>query len=114
MSKFNEWNKKYQPTIQTAGIVLVFLTLVVLIWQTVLTRSELKRNSQNAFNEALPKFKVTIEKSENAVVDEFIFSCVNQDYDLQKVEIVILNDATPSYFSTYSKKISTSPIKNKL
>ncbi|WP_276374268.1 hypothetical protein [Chryseolinea sp. H1M3-3] len=115
LTKVNTFVKKYQPLIQTVGIVLILITVVLTWLQISIARKEFEFNEQGRAYDFAPGWKIGFTKNEsNALIDELSITTVNDAYNVQKLRIQILDGITPYEFEGVGTNISTSSLKARL
>lgn len=113
--KVNKQLKKYQPIIQTIGIIVLIIALVVSIWQNWILKKELDLTYENKKKELLPRFSVKIEQEKsNLLFDKFVFSSYSEHNYLQKEEIILVNNSTPIVLETHNGEVKSNRLKNEL
>lgn len=113
--KVNSFVKKYQPLIQTAGILLILITVVLTWLQISIARKEFEFNEESRAYDFSPGWKIEFNKNENnALIDELVISSANDAYNIQKLRVQILDGITPYEYESVGTKISTSALKTRL
>lgn len=115
LTKINSFVKKYQPLIQTVGIVLILITVVLTWLQISQARKEFEFNEQGRTYDFAPGWKMEFLKNEdNALIDELSISSSNEAYNIQKIRIQILDGITPYQFEGIGNKMLTGALKSRL
>ena len=115
LNKLNTVVKKYQPMIQTVGIVLILITVILTWLQISIARKESAFNEQSRAYDFSAGWRIQFIKSEtNALIDELAVSPANEDYNVQKIRVHILDGINPYQFESVGSTISTGAIKARL
>ena len=113
--KINSFVKKYQPLIQTVGILLILATVVLTWFQISIARKEFEFNEQGRTYDFSPGWKIEFNKyEENALIDELSISSSNDAYNIQKLRLQIIDGIDSYDFESVGTKISTSQLKGRL
>lgn len=112
MKKVNKFLNKYQPTIQTIGILLILITIIISIWQNFLTREQLELSSIEQRNETFPKFNVSAQTNEkDKFNDEIILTNLNSNHVFQSVNIYTLERENLKSFEYYNINFNSRKLK---
>lgn len=104
MKKVNKFLNKYQPIIQTIGISLILITILISIWQNFLTREQLELSIKEQKSETFPKFRINFQTDEkDKFNEEIILSNLNSNHVFQSVEIHTLEREKLKSFTFYNQ-----------
>lgn len=113
--EINAHLKKYQPIIQTIGILILLVALVISVKQNQILSEELELAYTDIKNDNLPRFIVKIEQnSSNTLIDKIVFTSRSDKYILQKEEILLVNNTTPFILETFNGEVNTNKLKSEL
>ena len=112
---FNKKLGKYQPTIQTFGIILILVGLIVAIWQNNLTQKQIEEQRNNQNLERVPKFNFELRyENANRTLDYLELTEMNPKHVLNHMSIMLLGRHGLNKFTYFEKRINTTNIKKTL
>tara|TARA_R110002050_G_scaffold257052_1_gene396157 strand:- start:745 stop:1833 length:1089 start_codon:yes stop_codon:yes gene_type:complete len=110
--KINKYFSKYQPTIQTFGIFLILLTIIISIWQNNLTQKQINFAIEDKIDDSTPRFELNLNFNNNQRLNDwFDIICKNYNHSLQKVNLEFLNKTELKKIEIYNKILRTYKIK---
>lgn len=72
-------------------------------------------NEQTRAYEFAPAWKIEFRKTENnALIDDLIMLSSNPSYNVQKIQVIILDELKPYRFENVGNTLSTGPLKSRL
>lgn len=115
LKRVNKYLKEYQPTIQTIGIILLFVGIILALLQYSLGSKQIEEQALSTESLRIPKFEVNIEnKKLNPQQEDIVIKSGNPFHSINKVTICLLNNEDLDEIDFYKIPISTFKLKNVL
>ncbi|WP_431167251.1 hypothetical protein [Tenacibaculum halocynthiae] len=112
LKKLNKFFEKYQPTIQTFGILLILATIFISIWQNYLTRNQVDFALEERLYQQNPKFEVSLKFHKSERLNDWLeINNKNYNHILQKINVNFLNKTDVQTFVVYNKILRLNKIK---
>lgn len=115
LREFNELLGKFQPLIQTAGILILIIGSVLAYFQVKLNLLEFEVENKRLLLELDPRWRIEFHKDQiNALVDNIEFTSLNPAYNIQSVQILLLHNLSPYRFVSSSNILVTKDLKDRV
>lgn len=113
--KFKKINKifsKNQPIIQTFGIFLILITIIISIWQNNLTQKQINIAIEGKINDSKPIFELNLSfDNTQRLNDWFEINSKNYNHNLQKINVQFLDKTVLKKSDVYNRTLRTTKLK---
>lgn len=109
--KLNSFLKKYQPTIQTLGILLILASVLIAMYQNKINQNQLELTIREKLEESQPKLSISTKVKKGSFVDELVIKNENPQHTLKNVKLFFLDGIKLMSIPSLNNIIKTSELK---
>lgn len=112
LNKANKTLKKYQPLIQTVGILLVLISVIIAIYQNYITNEQLKLDKVNSKENKKVQISFEVKYNKKSNLLDYIEALnLNSSYTINKTTLEYLKDNRLSQTEFLSERINMNGLK---